>query len=325
MPILPVCPACRGDDAVALSSRPERGLSCPRCGASYPVTVAPIVASPLAPFVKAIAGFHHDLAALSALSPWLPDDDDGARALARVSVAARAQFGDRFGTSASVRAFDPMVSAFSSALPPGARVVELGCGAGRVALELATAGRSVAALDSDPSVLSIGVSVRDAGGARVPVRRVGATYDLASWSDDPLKGRDVTFLLADALSPPLDAGVFDGAVALNVLDNVRVPTTLLGQLHALLKPGGSLLLATPFAWDSAHTDDGERIGGARGRPFGGDPEEELRRVLDGRALGAPWRFEVVEAWPHVPWTLVRDDRLSFTYDVFVARLRSASP
>lgn len=60
-------------------------------------------------------------------------------------------------------------------------------------------------------------------------------------------------LLADALEPPLPGGAFDAVVALNLLDSCRDPLLLLQQMDALLAPGGTLVLASPFAWDPAIT------------------------------------------------------------------------
>ena len=316
-----VCPACRESaPPQPLASVPGH-LRCARCDAVYPVAVAPIVAHPLAPFVRAL---QPDLAAPSpaaarALVPFLADDDPLARRLQRVSVAARSHFGDRLSPRqpAAWSTFAPFLE-----LLPGGEVVELGCGAGRVTLELANAKRSVVAIDSDPAVLALATSVVERGEAEVLLRRVGADYAPARIVAPELQGRPVTFALADALNPPLPAESFDAVVALNLLDNVRVPSTLVGQVDALLKPGGLALFSTPYAWDSAHTDDGERLGGAPGRPFGGRPEDELRRLLSG-AGQLPWSFEIVREDERVPWTLVRDERCRFQYElhVVVARKR----
>lgn len=319
MPIDVVCPACRHDGSPAPLERAERRWSCPRCGAVYPCLSAPVVAHPLGPFVRAVEpALSPDVSSLVSLAPWLADDAPSMQVLQRLAVATRSHWGDRLSprVATSWEVWKP----FLEVLPSG-DVCELGCGAGRVSLELARDGRRVVGIDADPGALSLGVAVRDEGRASGVVREIGATYRDVRIEAPSLAGRDVTFVVADALNPPLRAESFDAVVALNLLDNVRVPATLIGQIDALLKPGGVALLSTPYAWDSAHTDDAERLGGAAGRPYGGQPEAELLRVLQGDLPGATWRFEVLLQEPRVPYVLTRDDRCRFVYDAHVVVVR----
>lgn len=50
------------------------------------------------------------------------------------------------------RGEDPRLAAFIAALPPGARVLDLGCGAGQDALAMQQAGLAVTALDGTPGL-----------------------------------------------------------------------------------------------------------------------------------------------------------------------------
>ncbi len=60
-------------------------------------------------------------------------------------------------------------------------------------------------------------------------------------------------VLADALDPPFEAHSFGAVVATNLLDSCRDPALLLGQMDALLRPGGTLLVTSPLAWDPGVT------------------------------------------------------------------------
>lgn len=314
-----VCPACRVSAPAAPLTEAPGGWSCTRCAAWYPTLVAPMIAHPLPPFVRAVAeAFGPDEGSARALVPWLGDDHPVARRLQRVSVAARAHYGDRLEAPepASWQIFERWLER----LPPGP-AVELGCGAGRVSLELARRGHEVVALDTDPAVLALGETIRARGRCDTSLRVIGATYEERRIEAPELEGLPVRFVLADALNPPLEAGSFRSVVALNLLDNVPVPSTLLGQIDALLAPGGLALISTPYSWESTHVEDGERIGGAPGRPFGGDPVGELRGIVTGSTLRAPWRFEIVAEDSRQAWTLVRDERCRFTYDLHVMLLR----
>lgn len=83
----------------------------------------------------------------------------------------------------------------------------------------------------------------------------GAGHDLSSvvivgldlhWS--ALQHHRGPRLLADALDPPFDGDRFGAVLALNLLDSCRAPYLLLQQADALLRPGGTLVLTSPFCW-----------------------------------------------------------------------------
>src|SRR5690606_37764295 len=95
MPLDLVCPACRHHGPPQVLHREGGAWRCEGCGSTYPHTVAPVVARPLAPFVRAIAPAHARASDLLPLAPWLEDDAPEARLLQRLAVATRAQWGDR--------------------------------------------------------------------------------------------------------------------------------------------------------------------------------------------------------------------------------------
>jgi SAM-dependent methyltransferase len=55
---------------------------------------------------------------------------------------------------------------------------------------------------------------------------------------------------ADAAALPFGAGVFDAAVAVNVLDHLTDPTVAIGEAHRVLASGGSFVAATASRHDS---------------------------------------------------------------------------
>ena len=74
-------------------------------------------------------------------------------------------------------------------------------------------------------------------------------------------------LVADILDPPLERECADVILAINVLDSITQPYLLLQRLDALLKKGGTLLLAAPFAWADHVTAPQEQISIAWVRGF----------------------------------------------------------
>ena len=146
------------------------------------------------------------------------------------------------------------------AFPPGARVLELGCGTGEDALHLASRGVSVLATDaSAPMVEATRGKAEAAGlGSHIATR-------LLSFDDLP------------ASAPSLD-GPFDGAFSNFGAVNCAGDLGSLGRtLAGLLRPGAPLLLVVmgplvpwEWAWGLLH---------GRGR-------QAFRRLAPG---GVPWR------------------------------------
>ncbi|MBA3540926.1 MAG: hypothetical protein H0T79_15040 [Deltaproteobacteria bacterium] len=112
------------------------------------------------------------------------------------------------------------------------------------------------------------------------------------------------------MDPPLIPGIFERVVALNLLDSVRGPLQLLSVIDALCAPGGEIILASPYAWQSAVMPEDHRFGAA-------DPAAALTAILEhGTGLGA--RYRIAEAC-ELPWTLRRDARSAATYCIHYIR------
>jgi SAM-dependent methyltransferase len=106
--------------------------------------------------------------------------------------------------------------------PPG-RVLDVGCGAGRVAVALARRGFQVEALDSEPRI------VEQAQGFAARA------------------GVEVRFFVADfqKADPRFPGESFDAVVCSEVLEHVEPWRDIVGNIHRVLKPGGLFILTTP--------------------------------------------------------------------------------
>src|SRR5262249_6491639 len=112
--------------------------------------------------------------------------------------------------------------------------------------------------------------------------------------------------------PPLVPGAFDRVAALNVLDAVSAPPQIVSVADGLCAPGGELILASPYAWQSGVVAEEHRFGAA-------DPAADLRRrVIEGLNLEARY---VVEEEAELPWSLRRDARSAVLYRVHWLRAR----
>lgn len=150
------------------------------------------------------------------------------------------------------------------ALPTGARVMEIGCGAGRVAVALADRGFDVEAVDASPEMV---------GRAREHIAARGL--------DDRARVE-----VADAEHVPGDTGAFDLVVAVGLLPWVPSPERAVLEAARLVRPGGAMLLTA---------DNAARLG-AFGEP-GAHPllagAREARRSWRRRRgvqMGPRWRM-----------------------------------
>lgn len=100
-------------------------------------------------------------------------------------------------------------------VPPGSRVLDVGCGSGHVAAVLVGAGHVVHAVDPDPQMVALATSRSAAD-----VRR-GGLPDL-----------------------PYDAASFDAVVANFVLNHVDDPRAAARGLAAVTRPGGHVVAST---------------------------------------------------------------------------------
>lgn len=129
-----------------------------------------------------------------------------------------------YEANATTRA-DANFDFFPEMLVPGARVLDVGCGSGRLTLRLAAQAQSVYGLDLSPVLLSLAQD-------RQRAQRV----------------KNVTWVLGDAHRLPFASASFDYIASGWVLRLTSMPLVLT-QLRAIVKPGGRIAIR-----DLAHTN-----------------------------------------------------------------------
>ncbi len=105
----------------------------------------------------------------------------------------------------------------STALKPGLRALELGCGTGLFSTGFSRSGATMVSIDISPDLL------RQAQARKLP---------------------HVQFLIADACQTGFDAASFDAVVGSSILHHLDIPASL-KECYRLLKPGGSLHFTEP--------------------------------------------------------------------------------
>jgi putative 4-mercaptohistidine N1-methyltranferase len=162
-------------------------------------------------------------------------------------------------------------------LPKEATALELGCSVAAAAFELARTCAHVEASDYSASFINAAEQLKQEG--RLDAIRVlqgDRTEPFTAVVPTDIDRSRVSFSVQDATALPEPLGPFDVVLAANLLCRLPDPEALLKRFTDLVKPGGQLLLTTPFTWLEEFTPRDRWIGGGLTGP---SSEEELTRRL----------------------------------------------
>ncbi|ABW11864.1 Methyltransferase type 11 [Parafrankia sp. EAN1pec] len=200
----------------------------------------------------------------------------GTRGGGAPSVAVGDRYDERFASLAASGLDIHGEASFCAALvPAGARILDAGCGTGRVAIRLAELGCSCTGVDVDPSMLA----------------RAKAVSGEVTWILGDLANLPAALADQGATAPAGRAGPFDLVVAAgNVIPLLAEGTEahVLRVLAGVLRPGG--LLVAGFGLDGAHLPLPEA-------PFG---LAEYDRWCAGAGLTLERRFATWDGAPDRP-------------------------
>jgi putative 4-mercaptohistidine N1-methyltranferase len=165
----------------------------------------------------------------------------------------------------------------SSSVGRDARALDVGCAVGRSSFELAGHCREVIGIDSSAAFIAAAERIRQTGAlpyeyAVEGARTASATAHLPAGS----VAERVRFETGDAMDLRRDLGTFDFVLAANLLCRLPDPRVFLARAAELVKPGGQLLLTTPFTWLEEFTPRNKWIGGTAES----ESADELTRLLE---------------------------------------------
>ncbi|TZF91110.1 bifunctional 2-polyprenyl-6-hydroxyphenol methylase/3-demethylubiquinol 3-O-methyltransferase UbiG [Cognatilysobacter lacus] len=137
--------------------------------------------------------------------------------------ALAARWWDPHGPQKPLHALNPVRLAYVDARAPlmGAKVLDVGCGAGLLSEAMAQAGADVTALDLAPELIKV---------ARLHATESGASLD---YRVQPVEE------IAAAMP-----GSFDAVTCMEMIEHVPDPAAVIGACAAALKPGGRLFVST---------------------------------------------------------------------------------
>lgn len=162
-------------------------------------------------------------------------------------------------------------------LPKHIRALDLGCATGATSFELSRRCREVVGIDLSAAFIR----------AARRMQREGSIHNFRYTIEGARRGRTdlrlpagvhpahVAFRTGDAMRLPASLGSFDLIVMLNLIDRLPDPAACLKRIERHLRPGGQLVIASPYTWMAEYTPSTKWLG-ARGNET---TRESLSRLL----------------------------------------------
>ena len=135
---------------------------------------------------------------------------------------------------------------------PGAKVIDVGCGAGRHSFEAYRRGADVIAFDQNAEELA----------------DVDTMLQAMGQAGEAPKSAKAQVVVGDALALPYPDGTFDAVIASEILEHVPDDDAAIAELIRVLRPGGTLAVTVPrwlperICWllsDEYHANEGGHI------------------------------------------------------------------
>jgi len=147
-------------------------------------------------------------------------------------------------------------------LPPGAAALDLGCAVGRSSFELARHCAQVLGIDYSHSFVAAAKHLQAHGTlGHVCVEEGELARPALAKVPEGVARERVTFEQGDAHGLRQDLGPFDVVLMANLLDRLREPKRCLDQIPRLVRPGGQLILTSPYTWLEDFTPRQNWLGG----------------------------------------------------------------
>jgi SAM-dependent methyltransferase len=190
--------------------------------------------------------------------------------------------------------------------------IDLGCSVGRYTFELARMSRFVVGLDLRFKSILAAAQFQRQGGVVYNRRRRALLFEEVKTDFEP--PQNVLFIAGNAIEPPFLKESFDLLAGLNLLDNIKMPRIILGQINALLRNGGILILGSPYDWRLDICKITEWLESEMM-----SAPEMVRGILEGKVLPEYSLDYTIESETDIIWPLKNHDRYWSTYNVNLIR------
>ncbi|WP_312828975.1 putative 4-mercaptohistidine N1-methyltransferase, partial [Pantoea anthophila] len=179
--------------------------------------------------------------------------------------------------------------------------LDIGCATGRASFELARHFERVTGMDYSARFIDVALQLTSGEDFRYLLPQEG---DLVEYRQVRLKEFDlesdlaqrIRFVQGDACNlKPQPAG-YDLVLASNLIDRLRQPARFLQDVTPMLRPGGILLLSSPYTWLEDFTPKENWLGGVRENGEALTTLQALQRLLAAD-------FELIDEPQDVPFVI----------------------
>ena len=193
------------------------------------------------------------------------------------------------------------------------RALDIGCATGRVSFEFAKIFDHVDAVDFSARLIETPTNLKNTGKQRYVIQDEG---DLVSYKEIKLqdfegyeKARDkVSFMQGDACNLIDKFTGYDLVFAGNLLDRLYDPAKFLKSIKERIRPGGLLILTSPYTWLEEFTDRDKWLGGFKANTG------ENYTTLEGIADTLSPEFKILNK-PHDIPLVIRETKRKFHHCV----------
>ncbi|MCZ4279164.1 5-histidylcysteine sulfoxide synthase [Kiloniella laminariae] len=193
------------------------------------------------------------------------------------------------------------------------RALDLGCATGRASFELARVFDHVDAIDFSARLIQAPTSLQQKGAQRYTIQDEGelVSYKEIKLSDfdsyENIKDR-ISFMQGDACNLAAKYTNYDLVFAGNLIDRLYDPLQFLKTIKQRIRPGGLLVLASPYTWLEEFTQRENWLGGFKANTG------ESYTTLDGLRDTLTPEFEMVCPPRDVPF-VIRETRRKFQHSL----------
>ena len=187
-------------------------------------------------------------------------------------------------------------------LPGHARALDLGCATGRSSFELAKHFDHVDAIDFSARLIEAPTHLQNSGAQRYVIATEGELVDykevrLSDLEDYEALKDKISFMQGDACNLAAKYKDYDLVFAGNLIDRLYDPRLFLSQIKQRIRPGGLLVLTSPYTWLEDFTPRDKWLGG-----FKADTGENYT-TLEGIADALSPEFEALGTPRDIPFVI----------------------
>jgi len=168
--------------------------------------------------------------------------------------------------------------------PARGDALDIGCATGRASFELARHFERVTGMDYSARFIDVALQLASGEDFRYLLPQEGelVEYRQARLKDFALDGEPaqrIQFVQGDACNLKPQPGRYDLVLASNLIDRLRQPARFLRDVTPMLRPGGILLLSSPYTWLEDFTPKENWLGGVRENGEALTTLQALQRLL----------------------------------------------